>query len=63
MEKLEIFTDRRTVEVYVNDGEAVGTKLFYDISDQGCFILNTEAAEGLKRVEIFRMKSIWTKRR
>ncbi|GFI31448.1 MAG: glycoside hydrolase family 32 protein [Lachnospiraceae bacterium] len=63
VEKLEIFTDRRTVEVYVNDGEAVGTKLFYDISDQGCFILNTEAAEGLKRVEIFRMKSIWTKRR
>ncbi len=60
VEKLEIFADRRTVEIYVNDGEAVGTKLFYDISDQGCFILNAEAAECLKRAEVFRMESIWT---
>ncbi len=62
VEKLEIFADRRMVEIYVNDGEAVGTKLFYDISDQGCFILNTDAAESLKRVEVFRMKSIWRKK-
>ena len=59
VEKLEIFTDRRTVEIYVNDGEAVGTKLFYDIRDSGCFILHTEMPACIKKVEIFRMKSIW----
>ncbi len=59
VEKLEIFTDRRTVEVYVNDGEAVGTKLFYDIKDSGCFILHAETPACVKNVEIFRMKSIW----
>ncbi len=59
VEKLEIFVDRRTVEIYVNDGEAAGTKLFYDASDQGCFLLHTEAEENLKSVRVFRMESIW----
>ena len=59
VEKLEIFADRRTVEIYVNDGEAAGTKLFYDTSDAGCFILHTDAPECIKRAEIFSMRSIW----
>lgn len=57
--KLEIFVDRRTTEVYVNDGEAAGTKLFYDTSDHGCFILHTDTPEGIKKAEIFGMRSIW----
>lgn len=61
VEKLEIFTDRRTTEIYVNGGEAVGTKLFYDTSDSGCFLLHTDTPEGIKKAEIFRMESIWEK--
>lgn len=57
--KLEIFVDRRTAEVYVNDGEAVGTKLFYNTSDAGCFILHTDTPECIKRAEVFGMRSIW----
>ncbi len=59
VKKLEIFVDRRTAEIYVNDGEAAGTKLFYDTSDNGCFILHTDTPEGIKRAEVFRMRSIW----
>ncbi len=59
VEKLEIFVDRRTAEVYVNDGEAAGTKLFYDTSDAGCFILHTDTPECIERAEIFCMRSIW----
>lgn len=59
--KLEIFTDRRTTEIYVNGGEAVGTKLFYDTSDSGCFLLHTGSPECIKRAEVFRMESIWAK--
>ena len=47
VEKLEIFVDRRTAEIYVNDGEAAGTKLFYD------------TPECIKRAEVFCMRSIW----
>lgn len=57
--KLEIFVDRRTTEIYVNDGEAAGTKLFYDTSDHGCFILHTDTPEWIKRAEVFGMRSIW----
>lgn len=59
VKKLEIFVDRRTTEVYVNDGEAAGTKLFYDTSDQGCFILHTDMPECIERAEVFSMRSIW----
>lgn len=61
VEKLEIFVDRRTTEIYVNDGEAAGTKLFYDTSDAGCFILHTDTPEYIKKAEIFCMRSIWKK--
>ncbi len=57
--KLEIFVDRRTAEVYINDGEAAGTKLFYDTSDHGCFILHTDTPESIKKAEVFGMRSIW----
>lgn len=57
--ELDIFVDRRVVEVYVNQGEAVGTKLFYSSSPKGCFELHTAQAENIKDVEISLMKTIW----
>lgn len=56
----EIFVDRRTVEVYLNDGEAAGTKLFYNSSREGSFRLN--AGESVQ-VELYTMKSIWQYKR
>lgn len=52
----EIFVDGRTVEVYLNDGEDVGTRLFYNSSTDGIFRL--ESTE-LSRTELYTMNSIW----
>ena len=52
----EIFVDGRTIEVYLNDGEDVGTRLFYNSSRQGIFCLNSEKDA---QVKICEMKSIW----
>ena len=38
----EIFVDGRTIEVYLNDGEDVGTRLYYNSNRQGIFCLNSE---------------------
>ena len=38
----EIFVDGRTIEVYLNDGEDVGTRLFYNSNRQGKISLTTE---------------------
>ena len=51
--------DRRVVEVYVNEGEAVGTKLFYNTSAEGCFELCAMKAGNVVRAELALMKSIW----
>ena len=56
---LEIYVDRRVVEVYVNDGEAVGTKVFYTGSEDGCFELSTDTPECVGHSEVARMKSVW----
>lgn len=56
---LEIYMDRRVAEVYVNGGEAAGTKVFYTSSKAGCFELNAEAPENVVRAEVAYMKSIW----
>ena len=52
----EIFVDGRTIEVYLNDGEDVGTRLFYNSNRQGMFCLNSEKEA---HVKICEMKSIW----
>ena len=52
----EIFVDGRTIEVYLNDGEDVGTRLFYNSNRQGIFCLNSEKDA---QVKICEMKSIW----
>ena len=43
-------------EVYLNDGEDVGTRLSYNSNRQGIFCLNSEKDA---QVKICEMKSIW----
>lgn len=57
--ELEIYMDRRVAEVYVNGGEAVGTKVFYNTSQDGCFELCAMRAGNVERAELALMKSIW----
>lgn len=55
---VEIFMDRRVAEVYLNHGEAAGTKLFYQESTRGHLEADF-AAGSLKRLEVWTMESIW----
>ena len=52
----EIFVDGRTIEVYLNDGEDVGTRLFYNSGRKGVFCLNSETEA---KVKVCEMSSIW----
>ena len=56
VEMQKFFVDGRTIEVYLNDGEDVGTRLFYNSNRQGIFCLNSEKDA---QVKICEMKSIW----
>lgn len=56
---LEIYMDRRVAEIYVNEGEAVGTKLFYNTSQNGYFELCAMKAGNVRQAELVMMKSIW----
>lgn len=56
---LEIYMDRRVVEVYVNEGEAVGTKVFYSTSEEGHFELCAMRTENIVQAELALMRSIW----
>lgn len=59
IEKIEIFVDRRLVEVYINGGEKVGTKLFYQDENDGIFEADFEKEEQVKQIELYEMKGIW----
>lgn len=59
LKKAEIFVDRRLVEVYLNDGEAVGTKLFYQDNCDGIFQAEFGETEKVERVRIWKMDGIW----
>lgn len=56
---LEIYMDRRVAEVYVNEGEAAGTKLFYNSSSHGCFVLKAEKPGNIAEAEVSLMNGIW----
>ncbi len=56
---LEIFMDRRVLEVYINHGEKVGTKLFISHSRKGIFHAHFEDAKGVSTVLVKNMKAIW----
>lgn len=55
----EIFVDRRLVEIYLNSGEKVGTKLFYQDGEDGIFQAEFENEENVESIEIYEMKGIW----
>lgn len=57
--ELEIFVDRRLVEVYINHGEAVGTKIFYHSDKNGCFILDGTDMQAIAKASVHTMHSIW----
>ncbi|MDO4332844.1 MAG: glycoside hydrolase family 32 protein [Eubacteriales bacterium] len=56
--KLEIFVDRRTVEIFANDGERAGSKLFYP-EKGGVFQAKFDYEEHVNSIEICEMKGIW----
>lgn len=56
---LEIFVDRRVVEVFLNHGEAAGTKLFYNSNKKGSFAAEFENTAAVESISVYRMKSIW----
>lgn len=58
LETVEIFVDRRLVEVFVNDGEQAGTKLFYQETD-GIFEAKFAEQSAVDKIEIYEMKGIW----
>lgn len=59
IEKLEIFMDRRVLEVYINDGEKVGTRLFISHSGKGKFRAVFEEKMGVGYMIVKQMKTIW----
>ena len=56
---MEIFVDRRVVEIYLNHGESAGTKLFYNSGKNGVFELTAKHPEEFSQIELYQMKSIW----
>lgn len=56
---VEIFADRRTYEVYLNHGEAAGTRIFYPDSTDGIFSSKVDQISELKQIEVYAMNSIW----
>lgn len=55
---IEIFGDRRLYEVFLNDGEAAGAKVFYQDSSDG-WIEADFSSGGLEKMEVYHMKPIW----
>lgn len=60
LEHIEIFVDRRTIEVYINRGYAAGTKLFLNENKQGIFEAFFEKETAVSKIELHSMQSIWT---
>ena len=50
--------DRRCIEVYLNDGEAVGTKLFYSDSTCGLLKAKFENPGAVAHLKVSTMESI-----
>lgn len=59
--EIEIFVDRRVTEVFLNHGEAAGTKVFYQESRDGCFGVRMFGG-CIKALKVCRMESIWKKK-
>lgn len=61
LEKLELFIDRRMIELYVNDGEKVGTKIVVNHTKQGCFNARFDNKDAVKQIQVYEMETIWKK--
>ena len=59
LEKLEIFMDRRTVELYINDGEKVGTKIFMYPTKTGRISFQFANEDRVSHVIVRQMEAIW----
>lgn len=59
--QVEIFVDRRVVEVFLNGGEAAGTKLFYNESCEGVFEISVGEKDAVEMMQIYTMRSIWNR--
>lgn len=59
--ELEIFVDRRMVEVFVNGGERTGTRVFYGDGDNGIFSAEFSRPEAVAMAEVSAMESIWSR--
>ena len=55
---VEIFYDRRMAEVFLNGGEAAGTKTFYCKQESGCFFFTAEDSAVLGLLEIKTIKQL-----
>lgn len=56
---IEIFVDRRAVEVFINNGEAAGAKVFYTQNNVGVFSTEFSNLNLVENIKIYTMKSIW----
>ncbi len=59
IKKIEIFVDRRMAEVFVNDGEVSGTRIFYG-GERGYFRAECWDRNVLAHAEVYTMNSTWT---
>lgn len=59
LDSIEIFVDRRTVEVFVNNGQLSGTKIFYCENTQGLFKTDFKDINAVDNIKVYSMKSIW----
>ena len=57
--QLEIFVDRRLAEVFVNGGEAAGTRIFYGEQGCGSFLGEFSDPGSVRGAEVYTMHSIW----
>lgn len=60
VKEIEIFVDRRVTEVFLNRGEAAGTKVFYQESRDGCFEARISGGS-IRTLTVCQMESIWGK--
>lgn len=56
---IEIFMDRRVVEIFINQGQAAGTKIFCCDRTDTIFQTDFTDIRAVESVEVYRMESAW----
>lgn len=57
--QLDLYVDRRLVEVFINGSEVAGSKVFYTNSRNGVLEAVFSAPEAVASIELYQMESIW----